>query len=232
MSVRCSRRLLIDCQNAAAAHEGADRRAAHAVLVGTYHLTQHAIVNAAELELLWLVVERGMAAAQVADEPLALAGAAWTVGMMLRVGGRMDEALSLVHEAADLLEPRLPDAPDEWRGMWGALQLHGAVTAARAGRDGDAWAHWDRAEEAARSLPDGYAHSWTVFGQANIDLTAVSLTVDLWRSREALRRAESIEPGVDPVTGAARPAICGDGPRLSRWRRADRGYPAAAGRVR
>jgi transcriptional regulator with XRE-family HTH domain len=189
--------LLVDCQNAAA-HEGADRRAVHAVLADAYHLAQHAIVNAAEPELLWLVVERGMAAAQVADEPLALAGAAWTVGMMLRVAGRMDEALSLVHEAADLLEPRLPDAPDDWRGMWGALALHGAVTAARAGRDGDAWAHWDRAGRAARSLPEGYAHPWTVFGQANTDLTAVSLTVDLWRSREALRRAESIEPASIP----------------------------------
>lgn len=190
--------LLVDCQNAAVTHEGADRRGAHAVLADAYHLAQHAIVNAAEPELLWLVVERGMAAAQVADEPLALAGAAWTVGMMLRNAGRMDEALSLVHEAADLLEPRLPDAPDDWRGMWGALQLHGAVTAARAGRDGDAWAHWDRAEQAARSLPEGYAHPWTVFGQANTDLTAVSLTVDLWRSREALRRAESIEPASIP----------------------------------
>jgi hypothetical protein len=107
--------LLVDCQNAAAAHEDADRRAAHAVLADAYHLAQHATVNAAEPELLWLVVERAMAAAQAADEPLVLAGAAWTVGMMLRVAGRMDEALSLVREAADLLEPRLPDAPDEWR---------------------------------------------------------------------------------------------------------------------
>jgi hypothetical protein len=30
--------------------------------------------------------------------------------------------------------------------MWGALQLHAAITVGRAGRDGGAWAHWDRAE--------------------------------------------------------------------------------------
>lgn len=190
--------LLTDCQTAAALHEGSERREAHAVLADAYHLTQHAIVNAAEPELLWLVVERGMTAAQIADDPLALAGAAWTVGMMLRVGGRMDEAVELVHEAVDLLEPRLPDAPDDWLGMSGALHLHAAQTAARAGRDGQAWAHWDRAERAARRLPSGYAHPWTVFGQANTDLAAVSLTVDLWRSREALRRAESIDPAVIP----------------------------------
>jgi hypothetical protein len=168
------------------------------VLADAYHLAQHAMVNAAEPELLWLVVERGMTAAQIADEPLALAGAAWTVGMMLRAGGRMDEAHALVREATELLEPRLPDAPDEWLGMYGALHLHAAQTAARAGRDGEAWAYWDRAEHAARRLPTGYAHAWTVFGQANTDLVGVSLTVDLWRSREALRRAEAIEPSTIP----------------------------------
>ncbi|HET6215301.1 MAG TPA: XRE family transcriptional regulator, partial [Micromonosporaceae bacterium] len=86
----------------------------------------------------------------------------------------------------------------DWLGMWGALQLSGAVTAARAGREGDAWAHWDRAEEAVRRLPGGYAHPWTMFGRANLDLTGVSLTVDLWKSREALRRAEAIEPNTVP----------------------------------
>ncbi|HET8644588.1 MAG TPA: helix-turn-helix domain-containing protein, partial [Vicinamibacteria bacterium] len=173
--------LLTDCQDAAAALDGTDRRVAYALLADAYHLAQHTLVNAATPELLWLVVERAMNAAQAADAPLALAGAAWTVGMMLRQDGRPDEALALVHEGAGVLEPRLADAPDDWRGMWGALQLHAAVTAARAGRDGEAWAHWDRAERAVRHLPEGYAHPWTMFGAANTDLTAVSLTVDLWR---------------------------------------------------
>lgn len=190
--------LLTDCQDAAAGLEGADRRAAHGVLADAYNLTQHVLVNAAELDLLWLTVDRSMAAAQIADEPLALAGAAWTVGMMLRGAGRNDEALGLIHEAADLLEPQLPDAPNDWRGMWGALQLHGAGTAARAGAEGDAWAHWDRAGVAVRRLPDGYAHPWTMFGASNVDLTGVSLTVDLWKSREALRRAEAIDPDSIP----------------------------------
>jgi hypothetical protein len=40
--------------------------------------------------------------------------------------------------------------------------------------------------------------SRTAFGQANAALHAVSLTVDLWRSREALRRAEAIDPDSIP----------------------------------
>jgi transcriptional regulator with XRE-family HTH domain len=190
--------LITDVRVAAAALDGVERRAAHAVLADTYHLTQHLIVNAADPALLWLVVDRAMAAAQTADRPLALAGGAWTVGMMLRAAGRMDESLILVREAADLLEPRLADGGDEWRAMWGPLQLHGAITAARAGRDGDAWAWWDRADRVARTLPAGYMHPWTAFGAANTGLHAVSLTVDLWKSREALRRAEAIDPAAIP----------------------------------
>lgn len=186
--------LIGDCQAAAATLAGQEQRAAQAVLADAYHLAQHVLVNAAEPELLWLVVDRGMAAAQVADTPLALAGAAWTVGMMLRGDGRMDEALRLVGDASRLLEPRLPDAPADWRGMWGALQLHAAVTAARVGREGDAWAYWDRADAVSRRLPAGYWHPWTAFGAANTALHGVSLTVDLWKSREALRRAERIDP--------------------------------------
>jgi transcriptional regulator with XRE-family HTH domain len=190
--------LLTDCQHTAAVVVGHERRAAHAVLADAYHLAQHVIVNAAEPELLWLVVDRAMAAAQVADTPLALAGAAWTVGMMLRVAGRAEEALALVGEAADVLEPTLPDGTDEARAMWGALQLHGAVTAGRAGRDGDAWALWDMADRAARVLPAGYVHPWTMFGTGNVAIHSVSLTVDLWKSREALRRAERIDPDLLP----------------------------------
>jgi transcriptional regulator with XRE-family HTH domain len=190
--------LLADCQHAALAFEGPDRRAAHALLANAYTLAQHVLVNATEPELLWLLVERGMAAAQIADDPMSLAGAAWTVGMMLRVGGRADEALSLATDAAGILEPYLPDAPDDWRGMWGALQLHAALTSARAGRDGEAWAFWDRSAEAVRALPPAYAHGWTKFGGPVNDLTAVSLTVDLWKSREALRRAEQLDPAAIP----------------------------------
>jgi transcriptional regulator with XRE-family HTH domain len=190
--------LLVDGRVAALTFDGLERRAAHAALADAYHLAQHTLVNAADPALLWMVADRAMAAAQIADRPLALAGGAWTVGIMMRAAGRMDESLALVREAAHLLEPGLPDAGDEWRAMWGALQLHGAVTAARAGRDGEAWSWWDRADAVARTLPPGYMHPWTAFGAANTAVHAVSLTVDLWKSREALRRAEAIDPDTIP----------------------------------
>jgi transcriptional regulator with XRE-family HTH domain len=190
--------LLSDCHAAAAILDGADRRAAHAVLADAYRLAQHVLVNAAKPELMWLVAERSMNAAHIADQPVALAGAAWTVGMVLRTAGRMDEALALVDEAATVLEPALPEAPHDWRGLWGALQLHAASTLARTGREGDAWARWTRAADTVRQLPSGYAHSWSMFSGANVDLHGISLTVDLWKSRDALRRAESLDPSTIP----------------------------------
>ena len=78
------------------------------------------------------------------------------------------------------------------------LQLHAANTCARAGREGDAWAAWDRADAVVRRLPARYAHPWTAFGAGNVALHAVSLDVDLWKSREGLRRAEQIDPATIP----------------------------------
>jgi hypothetical protein len=138
-----------------------------------------------------------MTAAQDADEPLALAGAAWTLGMVQRSAGDVDEAITLATDAAALLEPRLEDGSDEMRAMYGALQLHAATTAARAGREGDAWRHWDTADATARRI-GAYNHPWTMFGAANVKLHAVSISADLSKSGEAHGHAEQIDPDEIP----------------------------------
>jgi hypothetical protein len=187
-------RLVTDARIAARTAEGQDRRAASAVLADVYALVQHEMVWASEAELTWTAADRAMTAAQEADTPAALAGAAWTLGMVQRSAGDTDAALTLAQEAAGLLEPRLEDADDEMRGLYGALQLHAATTAARARREGDAWRHWDAASATAGRLPGGYYHPWTMFGAANVKLHAVSISADLSRSAEARNRAEEIDP--------------------------------------
>jgi transcriptional regulator with XRE-family HTH domain len=187
-------RLVTDARVAARAAEGHDRRAANAVLADVYALVQHEVVWASETELTWTAADRAMTAAQEADTPSALAGAAWTLGMVQRSAGDTDGALTLAREAAELLEPRLGDADDEMRAMYGALQLHAATTAARAGREGDAWRHWDTASATAERLTDRYHHPWTMFGASNVKLHAVSIAADLSRSAEARNRAEDIDP--------------------------------------
>jgi len=98
-------RLVTDARIAARVAE--DRRAAGAVLADVYALVQHEVVWASEAELNWTAADRAMSAAQDADTPAALAGAAWTLGMMQCSAGDTDGALTLAQEAADLLDRAL-----------------------------------------------------------------------------------------------------------------------------
>lgn len=187
-------RLVTDARIAARAADGPARRAASAVLADVYALVQHEIVWASETDLSWTAADRAMSAAQDADTPGALAGAAWTLGMVQRSAGDTEGALSLATDAAGLLEPHLESGGDDLRGLAGALYLHAAATCARAGREGDAWAHWDKASAVAERLPAGYYHPWTMFGSANVALHGVSLSADLSKSIEARTHAERIDP--------------------------------------
>jgi transcriptional regulator with XRE-family HTH domain len=191
-------RLVTDARIAARTAEGGERRAANAVLADVYALVQHEVVWASESELTWTAADRAMLAAQEADNPLALAGAAWTLGMVQRGAGDTDAALTLAVDAARLLEARLEVGTEELRAMYGALQLHAATTAARDGREGDAWRHWDTARHTAVRLNDHYHHRWTMFGESNVKLHAVSIAADLSRSAEARARAEEIDPDEIP----------------------------------
>jgi hypothetical protein len=164
------------------------------VLADVYALAQHELVWASESELLWTAADRAMTAAQDADTPAALAGAAWTLGMVQRSAGDTDGALALALDATALLEPRLDGGDSELVGLSGALYLHAATTCAQAGREGDAWRYWDKASATTQRLPDGYFHPWTMFGAANVELHAVSISADLSRSAQAHDRAEQIDP--------------------------------------
>ncbi|TMR94617.1 helix-turn-helix transcriptional regulator [Nonomuraea basaltis] len=190
--------LIRDAQATARQAQGEERRDANAVLADLWALVQHAIVWASEPELIWVVADRAMAAAREADQPAALAGAAWTYAMVQRSGGDTEGALTLATDAANLLRDRLQEGTDELRALYGAMQLHAATTAARAGREGDAWRYWDEAAATAERLPDGYHHAWTQFGRSNVALHAVSIGADLTKSASAKERAEQIDPDSIP----------------------------------
>ncbi|MCP3817844.1 helix-turn-helix domain-containing protein [Streptomyces sp. A3M-1-3] len=190
--------LIRQAETATRTLDGAARRAALAAASDVYRLTGQATAYVAPAELAWVVADRALAAAQAADNPAAIAAAAWNMGNILRETSYPEEALRVVTDAADLIRPQLEDAPDDWRGIYGALQLHAAVTAARDGRDGDAWRYWDAGDQVAKSLPASYVHPSTVFGRANVDFHAVSVATDLRTSRKALSLADDIDPDSMP----------------------------------
>ncbi|WP_069743022.1 helix-turn-helix transcriptional regulator [Streptomyces sp. EN23] len=190
--------LIRDGEHAVRTLDGDARRRAQVALSDVYRLTGQATAYVAPAELAWVVADRALSAAQAADQPAAIAAASWNLGNILRETAYPEEALRVAEEAAALIRPHLDGAPEDWRGIYGALQLHAAVTVAREGREGDAWRYWEKGDQVAKSLPASYVHSSTVFGRANVDFHAVSVATDLKKSARAIGLADDIDPDVMP----------------------------------
>ncbi|MFJ9573559.1 helix-turn-helix domain-containing protein [Streptomyces bacillaris] len=190
--------LIRDGEAAVRSLDGDARRRAQVALSDVYRLTGQATAYVAPAELAWVVADRAVAAAQAADDPAAIAAASWNLGNILRETSYPEEALRVVEEAAALIRPHLDGAPDDWRGIYGALQLHAAVTVARVGKEGDAWRYWGKGDQVAKNLPAAYVHPSTVFGRANVDFHAVSVDVDLRKAGKALGAADDIDPDTMP----------------------------------
>lgn len=190
--------LIRECSRAVRVLDGDTRRKAAASLSEVYALCEQVLAWVAEPALVWLVADRCMQAAQQADNPLVIAGAAWVLGNVQRSTGREEDALELVDSAADLLAPQLEHGTDSARALWGALQLHGSITAARMGREGDARRHWDLGYETAQCMPEGYTHPWTLFGVTNAHFTGVSVNVDLHQGKRALDEGSRVDPDAMP----------------------------------
>ncbi|RJL19730.1 helix-turn-helix domain-containing protein [Bailinhaonella thermotolerans] len=190
--------LITDTRAATRSSAGPQRRRAYALLADVYGLAEQLLSWTSEPELLMIAADRGITAAQEADQPETLAGAAWVVGNVRRAIGDYEGALELIDDARALLRPRLEGGSAHLRGMWGALHLHAAITCARAGREGDAWAYWDEGHATAERLGADYVHPWTVFSRGNVAVHAVSVGADLGQPRTARDRAELVDPDSVP----------------------------------
>jgi len=188
--------LLWDAQIATRLLDGADRRDAQRSLAQTYHLTQLFLCFQPVPELIYATGDRAIIAAQEADDPHAIAVAAWYLNHIFRSAGQQYEArVQLITDTAQLLRP---DAATEDRALWGLLQLAAALSYAKIGQEGDAWHYWDAAHRAARALPDGYVHPHLIFGTGMVDAYAITLHADLMRGREAIRAADRLDLGAMP----------------------------------
>ncbi|GAA0908191.1 MULTISPECIES: helix-turn-helix domain-containing protein [Streptomyces] len=192
--------LLADCQYAARALEGKARRRALVALAQTYHLAQLYLSFQPAPELVMLTGDRSMTAAQDADDPHAIAAAAWYMNHVFRDAGERHEArVDLAMKAADLLDR---ERGPEDLALWGLLHLAAALSYAKVGRRGDAERYWDRASEAAKRLGDGYAHEWLIFGKDMVDAYAITMYTDLVRSGPAVEVAKRID--LAPMRSATR----------------------------
>jgi transcriptional regulator with XRE-family HTH domain len=194
--------LIRDAQLAARVLRAEERRGARLVLGGVYQLADFYVAYQPAPELVWMVADRALTEGQEADDPYAIAGGAWAMVQALRDAGRWEEAIELAMDASGRLRLHLDGAPDDWRGMSGALDAEIAYVYARRGRHGEAWAHWEQAEDVARRLGPDYRHTQTSFSQSVMVAHATTLGVELRRSGEALRAAYSFD--ADSIPSIAR----------------------------
>jgi len=170
--------------------DGAARRAALVELARVYHLAQLYAAYQPYPELVWLSADRAMTAAQDADDPGAVAVAAWYYAHVYRASNQVDAAEQVLTDAASMLDPA---AGPEQAARWGQLHLGLALGHAKAGRAGQAWRAWDAADRTAARLGDGYAHPWLMFGPAAVAAYGVTVEIDLVRPGEATRRATATD---------------------------------------
>ncbi|MFF5262122.1 multiprotein-bridging factor 1 family protein [Actinomadura viridis] len=181
--------LIRDAKHAARWYEGAERRRALALLAGVYNLAQFFIAYQPSPDLLWRVVERSIMAAEESEDPRVFGGAVWLAAQAHRDAGDFDAAETINREGLEHLEPRIQDADDDLRAMWGALHHEAAYTAARAGHRGTAWHWWEKADKIAETLPADYYEPMTSFSRVIMGAHAVTIAVEARQGGEARRQA-------------------------------------------
>ena len=176
--------------------DGTDRRSAATSLAQVYHLAQLYLSFQPVPALVLLTGDRAMTAAQDADDPHAIASAAWYLNHVYRDAGEQHEArIALATQTAGLLRP---DQGGEDLARFGLLHLAMALSYAKTGRSGDAWRHHDEADRAARALGDGYVHPWLVFGTGMVDAYAITLHTDLMHPADAVAAADRLDVAAIP----------------------------------
>lgn len=199
--------LIRDAQRAVRARHGEERRDARRVLAGVFQLADFYVAFQPAPELVWLVADRAVTEGQEADDPYEMAAGAWALVQALREAGRWEEAISVANGGVAQVEPYLESAPDDWRGIVGALHAENALTCARRGRHGEAWSHWEKAHHVAQRLGPQYRHVQTSFGLPVMKANAVTLGVELRRDGEARRAAEFVPEEIVSVPRRARHLI-------------------------
>jgi hypothetical protein len=188
--------LLADARVSARRLEGEERREAARQLAQVYHIAQLYASHQPVPELVYMTGDRAMHAAQDADDPVAMAGAAWYLNHVWRDAGEAAEAREeLARDVAGLLRP----AEDEQdRALYALMHLAIALSHAKLGKEGDAWRHHDEADRAARSLGAGYAHPWLMIGPGMVSHYAVTIHLDLQKPGLARQAARRIDPAAIP----------------------------------
>jgi transcriptional regulator with XRE-family HTH domain len=175
-----------------------ERREAQRISADLYFLLRTFTKRIGRTDLSLLVADRGVLAAEAADDPVRIAAAKWNLGHILLAQGQPDGAVDVAIRAVEVLERDTADGDLDAVAMAGALWLVSVVAAVR---NDDPWTARDRIREkawpAARMVGDANV-MWTVFGPTNVKLHALSVEMEMGEAGEALRVADDIDMSDTP----------------------------------
>lgn len=183
--------LLAEGHTAVRTLDGDERREAARLLAQIYHLAQMYCAFQPAPELVYMTSDRGMLAAQDADDPVAMAGAAWYLNHVWRDAGTAAEArVELATDMAGMLHPA---RSDDQGALYALMHLALALSHAKLGHEGDAWQNFDEAEKASKAVNAGRVR-WPFYDQSKIVRHAVTIHLDLQKPGLALQAARKFDP--------------------------------------
>lgn len=200
--------VLADALRASRAAAANDRNRANALLALAYQTAVSVLTKLGEYDLAWIAAERGLNAAQQADNPVVLGSLFRSVAHALHSTGRFQGSVQLVRAAADVLEPQVGSrADDALLSVYGTLFLTGAVAAARADDRASATSFLNEAADCAGRLGRDANSMWTAFGPTNVAIHRMTAAMELGDVQIAVDLAPRIDASALPTERRVRHAI-------------------------
>jgi hypothetical protein len=191
--------LLTASQLAARELDGDAKLRASGLLAESYQLAAILMLKLGESNAAWVAADRGILAAERAEDPLVVASGARILAYAFLGAGHFAKAKELTISAAGVLEPGLGTTSPTHLSLYGALLLKGAMAAAYQGDRITSRALLNEAASTAGRLGADANHYFTAFGPTNVGVHRVSAAVALGDGGVALQHARAVHPVQLPV---------------------------------
>jgi transcriptional regulator with XRE-family HTH domain len=167
----------------------------HRILAQAYQGTAAILARQHEGDAAWVAADRAIGAAARSGQPLEVVAGTFRLAHTFLGVQRPEQAEHAVSEAIKALQPMRDDGTlsIEGKSLYGALHLVKAVISARDGNRPSAHQSLDQARATAAEVGPGRNDFGTEFGPANVEIHAVSVSVDLGDAGMALDLAEQID---------------------------------------
>ncbi|MBH1935284.1 helix-turn-helix transcriptional regulator [Streptomyces sp. AV19] len=192
--------IIADSRLASAVGDNAERAVGQAALAKSLQLAGHLSIRLGKTDLALSALERALAAAREAADPLLPAMVCNSVAWAYQRQNRLDDALRLAVHAADRVERSRVHTAEGVR-VRGGLLMSAATSSARSGDYDTANDMMRTAERAAGRLatlpPPVNGKLVSVFSRSSVRIERVRLSVQHGRPEEALRLARGMRLAAD-----------------------------------